>query len=143
MKQNWPSTVAKIIREAGIHPHDLEFEITETTLLNNTKMVKTTIDSLRELGIKIALDDFGQGYSSLSYLTKFAFDVIKIDKSFIRNLHQSDRDLFIAKSIIYLAKGLQIKVVAEGVETIQQLKILKKEQCDEIQGYLFSHPVSN
>ena len=96
---------------------------------------------LRELGIKIALDDFGKGYSSLSYLTQYPFDVIKIDKSFIRNMHKSDRDLHIAKSIIYMAKGLQIKVVAEGVETIKQLKILQEEQCNEIQGYLFSHPV--
>ena len=101
MKQDWPSTVAKVIREAGIHPHDLEFEIIETSLLNNTKMVKTTIDSLRELGIKIALDDFGQGYSSLSYLTKFAFDVIKIDKSFIRN-HAPKRSRLIYRKIDYL-----------------------------------------
>jgi diguanylate cyclase (GGDEF)-like protein/PAS domain S-box-containing protein len=141
MKPNWPSTVAKGIREAGIHPTDLEFEITESLLLNNKEMVKDTITSLREMGIKIALDDFGTGYSSLSYLTQFPFDVIKIDKSFIRDMLQSDQDLFIAKSIIYLAKGLHIKVVAEGVETIQQLTILQKELCDEIQGYLFSHPV--
>ena len=104
-------------------------------------MVKNTIDQLKELGIKIALDDFGKGYSSLSYLTQYPFDVIKIDKSFIRNMHNSDRDLHLTKSIIYMAKGLQIKVVAEGVETIKQLKILQKEQCHEIQGYLFSHPV--
>ena len=82
-----------------------------------------------------------QGYSSISYLTQYSFDAVKIDKLFIRNMHNSDRDLHIAKSIIYMAKGLQIKVVAEGVETIQQLKILQKENCDEIQGYLFSHPV--
>jgi EAL domain-containing protein (putative c-di-GMP-specific phosphodiesterase class I) len=141
MKPNWPSTVAKEIREVGIHPTDLEFEITESSLLNNKEIVKNTIQSLREMGIKIALDDFGTGYSSLSYLTQFPFDVIKIDKSFIRDMLQSDQDLFIAKSIIYMAKGLHIKVVAEGVETIQQLTILQKEQCDEIQGYLFSHPV--
>ena len=141
MKQDWPSTVATVIQEAGIHPHDIELEITESTLLNNIEMVQNTIDRLRLLGIKIALDDFGKGYSSLAYLTQYPFDVIKIDKSFIRNMHKSDRDLHIAKSIIYMAKGLQIKVVAEGVETIQQLKILQKEQCNEIQGYLFSHPV--
>ena len=141
MKQNWASTVAKVIQETGIHPQDLEFEITENLLLNNQEMVTNTIDSLRALGIKIALDDFGKGYSSLSYLTQFPFDVIKIDKSFIRNIHENDRDLLIAKSIIYLAKGLKIKVVAEGVETIQQLKILEKEQCNEIQGFLFSRPV--
>ena len=105
-------------------------------------MVKNTIDSLRELGIKIALDDFGQGYSSLAYLTQFPFDVIKIDKSFIQKYASKAIKTYLSlKSIIYLAKGLQIKVVAEGVETIQQLKILQKEQCDEIQGYLFSRPV--
>ena len=141
MKQDWPSTVATVIRETGIHPHDIELEITESTLLNNIEMVKNTIDRLRLLGISIALDDFGKGYSSLAYLTQYPFDVIKIDKSFIRNMHKSDRDLHIAKSIIYMAKGLQIKVVAEGVETIKQLKILQNEQCNEIQGYLFSHPV--
>ena len=141
MKQDWPSTVATVIKEAGIHPHDIELEITESTLLNNIEMVKNTIDRLRLLGISIALDDFGKGYSSLSYLTQYPFDVIKIDKSFIWNMHKSDRDLHIAKSIIYMAKGLQIKVVAEGVETIKQLKILQDEQCNEIQGYLFSHPV--
>ena len=141
MKQDWPSTVATVIKETGIYPHDIELEITESTLLNNIEMVKNTIDRLRLLGISIALDDFGKGYSSLSYLTQYPFDVIKIDKSFIRNMHKSDRDLHIAKSIIYMAKGLQIKVVAEGVETMKQLKILQDEQCNEIQGYLFSHPV--
>ena len=89
-------------------------------------MVQNTIDRLRLLGIKIALDDFGKGYSSLSYLTQYPFDVIKIDKSFIRNMHKSDRDLHLAKSIIYMAKGLQLKVVAEGVETIQAIKNTSK-----------------
>ena len=141
MKPDWPSKVATIIRDVGIHPHDIEFEITESTILNNSEMVKNSIFKLKELGIKIALDDFGTGYSSLSYLTQYPFDVIKIDKSFIRNMHYSDRDLHLIKSIIYMAKGLQLRVVAEGVETIQQLKILQQEQCHEIQGYLFSHPV--
>ena len=141
MKQDWPSTVARVIRETGIDPQDIELEITENTLLNNTELVQSTIEKLRLLGIKIALDDFGKGYSSLSYLNQYSFDVIKIDKSFIRNMHKSDRDLHLIKSMIYMAKGLQLKVVAEGVETIQQLKILQKEQCHEIQGYLFSHPV--
>ena len=77
----------------------------------------------------------------LFLFNQYPFDVVKIDKSFIRNMHYSEQDLHLIKSIIYMAKGLQIKVVAEGVETIQQLKILQKEQCHEIQGYLFSHPV--
>ncbi len=141
MKRDWSSTVEKVIRDAGIQPYDLEFEITENTVLNNESGVIDTINSLRDLGIRIALDDFGVGYSSISYLNQFPFDVIKIDKSFIRNMLLSDKNLHIAKSIIYMAKGLQIRVVAEGVETIQQLKVLQKEQCQEIQGYLFSHPV--
>ena len=141
MKQDWPRTVASVIREIGIHPNDIELEITESTLLNHIEMVQNTIDRLRLLGIKIALDDFGTGYSSLSYLTQYSFDVIKIDKSFIWNMHRSDRDLHIVKSMIYMAKGLQINVVAEGVETMKQLKILQNVQCNEIQGYLFSRPV--
>ena len=141
MKQDWPSTVATVLKETGIHPHDIELEITESTVLNNMEMVQSTIDRLRLLGIKIAIDDFGKGYSSLSYLTQYSFDVIKIDKSFIRNMHRSDKDLHLAKSIIYMAKGLQLKVVAEGVETLKQLITLQNEQCNEIQGYLFSHPV--
>ena len=138
---NWPNKVATIIRETGIQPDDIEFEITESTILSNSEVVRNSIFSLKELGIKISLDDFGTGFSSLSYLTQFPFDLIKIDKSFIRNMHQSDRDLHLTKSIIYMAKGLQLRVVAEGVETVKQLKILQDEDCHEIQGYLFSQPV--
>ena len=141
MKTDWPSKVATIIRDAGIQPHDLEFEITESTILNNSEVVKNSIFMLKELGISIALDDFGKGYSSLSNLTQYPFDVIKIDKVFIRNMNQSSRDLHLTKSIIYMAKGLQLRVVAEGVETLQQLNILQQEKCHEIQGYLYSHPV--
>ena len=104
-------------------------------------MVGNTISSIKELGIKIALDDFGKGYSSLEYLTQFPFDIVKIDRSFIRNMNQSKRDLHLTKSILYMVKGLGFRIVAEGVETIQQLKILQEQQCHEIQGYLFSHPV--
>ena len=138
---NWHNTVARVIRNAGIYPHDLQIEITESLLLNNNHKVKDTISSLQALGIKIILDDFGKGFASLSYLTNFPFDVIKIDKSFIWNMLKSEKDLFIVKSILYMTKGLDIKVITEGVETIDQLKILQKEQCNEIQGYLFSHPV--
>ncbi|WP_218971227.1 EAL domain-containing protein [Peribacillus loiseleuriae] len=143
MKQDWLHTIEKTIQEAGIYPQDLEFEMTESSCLNNKEIAKNTMNALKDMGITISLDDFGTGYSSLSYLTQFPFDVIKIDKSFIQNMIHSDQDMFIAKSIIYLAKGLQIKVVAEGVETIQQLDILKKEECHQIQGYLFSRPVPN
>ena len=141
IKKDWIKTIEETIQEAGIRPNDLEFEITESSFLDNEKIAKNTMCSLRDMGIKISLDDFGKGYSSLSYLAQFPFDVIKIDKSFIQNMFQSNQDLFIVKSIIYLAKGLQMKVVAEGVETIQQLNMLKEEECHQIQGYLFSRPV--
>lgn len=141
LKSNWTNKVATIIREIGIQPHDIEFEITESTIFNDSVTVKNSILKLKELGIKIALDDFGTGYSSLSYLTHYPFDLIKIDKSFMRNMIHSKRDLHLTKSIIYMAKGLQLRIIAEGVETIQQLKMLQQEQCDEIQGYLFSKPV--
>lgn len=141
MKPNWINEVNQIIRDAGIQPNDLEFEITESTILNNSEVVKNTIDSLKKIGIKISLDDFGTGYSSLSYLAQFPFDVIKLDKSFIRNMFYSDQDMHLIKSIIYMAKGLNLRVVAEGVETIQQLRILQQQQCYEVQGYLFSQPV--
>lgn len=142
MKQKWLDHVEQTIRKAGIHPTDIEFEITESSFLNNEEVVKNTIKTLKEMGIKISLDDFGKGYSSLSYLAQFPFDVIKIDKSFIQNMNDSQHDLFIVKSIIYLAKGLEMDVVAEGVETIEQYRFLKKEHCQQIQGYLFSRPVS-
>ena len=143
MKPDWLNKVTKNIQEAGVLAHDIEFEIIESTILNNNNLVKNSIFRLKELGIKITLDDFGTGYSSLSSLTQYPFDVMKIDKSFIRNMHNSEQDLHLTKSIINMAKGLQLRVVAEGVETIQQLNILQQEQCHEIQGYLFSHPVPN
>ncbi|MBS4179162.1 EAL domain-containing protein [Lederbergia citrea] len=141
LKQDWLDTIEETIQEAGISPCDLEFEITESSFLNNEEIVKNTIYSLREMGINISLDDFGKGYSSLSSLAQFPFDVIKIDKSFIQNMLISKQNFFIAKSIIHLAKDLHIKVVAEGVETLEHLKVLRNEECYQIQGYLFSRPV--
>lgn len=140
-KQDWPIAVAKVIKESGIETRDFQLEVTENSLLTNERTIQTALELFQELGITIALDDFGKGYSSLMYLTQYHFDILKIDRSFIQNMQVSERDLFIAKSIIYLAKGLKIRVVAEGVETLEQLEILKKEDCIEIQGYLFSRPV--
>lgn len=139
--QDWPMTVAKALEDTGIEPQDIELEITENSLLTHEQMVQNAMEIFHKLGIKIALDDFGKGYSSLLCLTQYHFDIIKIDKSFIQSMHNSERDLFIAKSIMYLAEGLQIRVVAEGVETMEQLNLLRNENCHEIQGYLFSHPL--
>lgn len=141
-EENTLSLIESVICKAGIHPTDLELEMTEKVFAQDTDAVKNTIISLKEMGIKICLDDFGTGYSSLSYLTKFPFDIIKIDQSFIRNITHSNQDLIIIKMIIKLAKELQTQIVAEGVETIEQLTFLKQEECNQIQGYLYCPPVS-
>lgn len=120
----------------------LEFEITESSLLKNEKMVVNTLAGLRDLGASIAIDDFGTGYASLSYLREFHANTIKIDQLFIRNIEdENTKDATIISSILHLAKGLEMKVVAEGVEEYAQLDFLKQKECDEIQGYLYSKPV--
>ena len=138
-------STADILKESNLDPQFLEIEITETSLLENEKVVFSILDQIKHMGIKISLDDFGTGYSSLSYLKRFKgrIDTLKIDRSFINDLstENTENDNFITKSIIQLAQHLKMDVVAEGVETKEQLDILKKYKCDTIQGYLFSKPI--
>ena len=100
-----------------------------------------TLEALKKHGIKISLDDFGTGYSSLSYVTKLPIDNIKIDKSIIKNIHKDNKSLQIVKSIILMSKSLDINIIAEGVETIDQLEILQELDCDFIQGFYISEPL--
>ena len=134
-----------ILAKNKLDPEYLEIEILETTLLENEKTVFSVLDELKKIGIRISIDDFGTGYSSLSYLTQFKgrIDTLKIDRSFISDLSQADVDdaNFITKTIIQLAQHLKMEVVAEGVETKEQLDILTDYKCNKIQGYLFSKPV--
>ncbi|CAM5211571.1 PAS domain S-box-containing protein/diguanylate cyclase (GGDEF)-like protein OS=Ureibacillus acetophenoni OX=614649 GN=SAMN05877842_104167 PE=4 SV=1 [Ureibacillus acetophenoni] len=126
-----------------IPPKYLELEITESTLLKSEHMVLSTIEELKALGVRIAIDDFGKGYSFLDLLRRFKPDTVKIDRDFIRNLsHDSHMEKGIVSSILYLAKTLDMKVVAEGVEESEQLQFLKQQECDYIQGYLFSKAVT-
>lgn len=141
LKYDFIPTVINILRETKTDPSLIEFEITETTLIQYEEVVKLAIQQLKEIGIRIALDDFGTGYSSLTYLKQYPIDTIKLDRSFISNISVSKKDEMIVKSMIFLAKGLDMKIVAEGVETKEQLTLLKQQECDEIQGYLFSRPV--
>jgi diguanylate cyclase (GGDEF)-like protein/PAS domain S-box-containing protein len=130
-----------VLSSTGLDPKWLEIEITENALLHNEDIVIHTLNHLKELGIKIAMDDFGTGYSSLAYLKRFSMDTLKIDKSFIQGITEDVKDAKITAASTHLAKSLGITVVAEGVESMEQLHFLQKIKCDQIQGYLFSKPV--
>ena len=115
--------------------------MTESALLHSAAQTIEALQEFRRLGIQIAIDDFGTGYSSLSYLRRFPIDTLKIDKSFIWNLTSSDEDAAIITAIIAMAHSLRLNVVAEGVETHEQLKFLRDKGCREVQGYLISNPL--
>jgi len=133
--------IAGIIDESGLDPHFLNLEVTETCIMENSVDAFETLNRLRELGVKISIDDFGTGYSSLRYLKSLPIDVLKIDRSFIRDLTNSPDDLAMVSAILTLAHNLNLEVVAEGVETEEQLAVLKTMKCDEWQGYLCSQPI--
>jgi diguanylate cyclase (GGDEF)-like protein/PAS domain S-box-containing protein len=142
LQKNLIGTIEKIIRETNVNPTRLEIEITESTIMGNEPIVSKTINQIRNMGIKISIDDFGKGYSSLNYLRRFPMDTLKIDKSFIHDLsNKSSNSSSLIETIISLAKSLNMKVVAEGVETEEQLTVLRKFKCQEIQGFFFSPPV--
>ena len=134
--------VAAALAASGLPPHRLELEITETVLLQDDERVLETLHALRALGVRIAMDDFGTGYSSLGYLRRFPFDKIKIDQSFVRGVADRADCLAIVRAVIGLGRSLGMSVVAEGVETHEQLAKLIAEGCVEVQGYLFSRPRS-
>ena len=135
------NTVAAILVETGLSPEYLEIELTESVLLQGSESSIETLNQFRRLGITISIDDFGTGYSSLSYLNSLPIDSLKIDKSFIWNLASSSGDAAIITAIIAMASSLGLNVIAEGVETQDQLTFLKEKGCLEAQGYFFSHPL--
>ncbi len=133
-------TVHALLLESGLAPERLELEITEGVLIENVSRAAAILRNLKALGIRIALDDFGTGYSSLAYLQSFPLDRIKIDRSFVAKLERNGGSAAIVRSVIGLARGLGLPVLAEGVETEPQRQILAREGCDEIQGYLIGRP---
>ena len=135
-----PKLVHEILLETGLAPSRLELEITEGVLIGDFNRAVSILRRLKALGVRIAMDDFGTGYSSLSYLQSFPFDKIKIDQSFIANLGHSQQAATIVRAVIALGRGLNVPVVAEGVETEEQVKFLAAESCNEIQGYLVGRP---
>ncbi|MDG5789353.1 EAL domain-containing protein [Evansella sp. AB-P1] len=133
-------TVENLLKEKEVEGKWIEIEITESIFLEHDNDIKNKLDGLRKLGIQIAIDDFGTGYSSLSYLRKYKFNTIKLDRSFINDIHTSDDNEAIINFIIQLSNQLKMKVVAEGVETKEQKSRLQQLNCDELQGYYFSKP---
>ena len=135
-----PGLVHSILLETGLSPGRLELEITEGVLIGDFSRASSILRRLKVLGVRIAMDDFGTGYSSLSYLHSFPFDKIKIDRAFIANLDSNPQSAAIVRAVIALGRGLDLPVVAEGVETDEQLAFLAREACGEIQGYLIGRP---
>ncbi|MGY2409899.1 EAL domain-containing response regulator [Pseudomonas pergaminensis] len=133
--------IAHTLAQTGVEPHWLEVELTEGSLMENTQHTIASLQRLHAMGVKISIDDFGTGYSSLAYLRRFPIDTLKIDIAFIREVTSNPQDAAITRTIIELAHSLNLRVVAEGVETQAQLAFLKEAGCDQIQGYLFSRPL--
>jgi len=133
--------IATILKDTGLPPACLELELTESILMREVNEAMQILDSLKNLGLSIAVDDFGTGYSSLNYLKQFPIDVLKIDRTFVDGLPSGEQDAQIARAIIAMAHSLNLAVIAEGVETHEQLDFLREHGCDEVQGYLFGRPM--
>ena len=128
------------LTESGLKPELLELEITETAIIKDIAETIPLLAELKKLGVKLAIDDFGTGYSSLNYLKKFPIDTLKIDKTFVDEIEGSEKDAAIAQTIVQLARNLGLVTIAEGVENIQQQKLLIDMGCNELQGYFYSKP---
>jgi EAL domain-containing protein (putative c-di-GMP-specific phosphodiesterase class I) len=141
LQKNFADTVESVLQDTGLPPHLLELEITESTLMEHAQDTLQALHRLRALGVRLSIDDFGTGYSSLSYLKRFPVDIIKIDRSFVRDVPMDADDAAIIAGIIALAHSLRLEVVAEGVETEAQLNFLRSQHCDLLQGYILSPAV--
>ena len=138
--EEFPQKLNNLLMQHGVNAQSVELEITESLLMENIDFVQPLLNTIKDLGVKFAIDDFGTGYSSLSYLRYLPIDKLKIDRAFVMNLEENQADVAMAKSIIAMAKNLNLKVLAEGIETVAQLNILKEQDCDSYQGYYFGKP---
>jgi EAL domain-containing protein (putative c-di-GMP-specific phosphodiesterase class I) len=136
------SVVQDAVTDAGIRPELLKLEITESLLMRDTDATIEALKALKDFGVGVSVDDFGTGYSSLSYLKRFPIDELKIDRSFVQDLHRDADDAAICAAVLAMARQLDLKVVAEGVEIEEQLEFLRRHNCEQVQGYLFSKPIS-
>lgn len=133
--------VAAVLADTGLAPELLELELTEGIVMSGADATVETLQRISNLGVKLAIDDFGTGYSSLSYLKRFPIDRLKIDQSFVRDIVTDTDDWAISSAIISMGHSLRLKVIAEGVEHVEQLDMLRRQGCDEVQGYYFSVPL--
>ena len=132
----------RVLHDSGISPESIALEITEGIAMKNLERNSQMLSELKELGLSISMDDFGTGYSSLSYLKRFPLDTIKIDRSFINEIHESSDDQEITRAIIAMGQSVKLKTLAEGVETDEQLEILRSYGCDYIQGFFYGKPMT-
>jgi diguanylate cyclase (GGDEF)-like protein len=140
-QREFVDNLAAILKQTGLPPDQLELEITESVLMQNVDDTVDILNRIKAMGVRLALDDFGTGYSSLSYLRRFPIDVLKIDQSFVRGLHENSQDAQLISAIIGMGKSLELNIIAEGVETVEQLDFLRAQHCEEGQGFLFSKAV--
>ncbi|MHB1189948.1 MAG: two-component system response regulator [Armatimonadota bacterium] len=138
---NLHKTIHRILNETGLEPQYLGLEITESTLMQSPEAAIEILGELKAMGMTVSVDDFGTGYSSLSYLKRFPIEAVKIDRSFVREITTNSDDAAIAKAVIAMAHSMKLKAIAEGVETLEQLNLLRSLDCDEMQGYFISPPV--
>jgi diguanylate cyclase (GGDEF)-like protein/PAS domain S-box-containing protein len=138
--ENFLNSLCSVLSATGVEPRSLQLELTESVLMKRTEATTRVLQYLREWGVKVAIDDFGTGYSSLSYLRRFTVDALKIDQSFVRQISTGGRDAAIVTAVISMARDLGLFVVAEGVETLEEVEFLRTHNCDEAQGYYFGKP---
>jgi len=141
--ENLLNDIADALESSGMKPELLELELTESMVMQNVERAGKLLSAIKQLGVRLAIDDFGVGYSSLTHLKRFPIDTLKVDRSFIRELPQNPEDKAITEAIIAMGKSLNLTVVAEGVETLEQETFLRDHACDEPQGYYFSRPITS
>ncbi|MBS4097911.1 MAG: EAL domain-containing protein, partial [Sulfuricella sp.] len=140
-QKNLLEPIFRALRSTGYQAEHLELEITESLIMQGTGKTIAILEEISAAGIRVSLDDFGTGYSSLSYLKRFPIDTVKIDRSFVRDIHTDPNDAAITSAIIAMAHSLKLSVIAEGVETVEQLAFLREQGCEEYQGYFYSPPL--
>jgi diguanylate cyclase (GGDEF)-like protein len=140
-QENLRDTVGRVLEETALDPEYLGLELTESILMRNPDVAVSVLSDLKSMGVKVSIDDFGTGHSSLSYLKRFPIDAVKIDQSFVREITTSPDDAAIAEAVIGMAHSMKLTVIAEGVETLEQLEFLRSLDCDEMQGYFVGRPV--